>query len=385
MKNNIKKYFFSIKYFIVYLIISTSFISCFDIPYNTNIKRELFGKFEGQEIYLYTLTNKNGLTAKITNYGGIVTSILIPDKNGKFEDIVLGFDNIEDYLKGHPHFGCIVGRYANRIAKAKFTVNNIEYKLNANDGENILHGGNKGFHTVIWDSEEIKNKNEKGLKLTYLSKNGEEGFPGDLYVTVIYTLTNNNELKINYEANIDKPCPVNLTHHSYFNLAGAGKTDILNHEIKINANKYTVVNEKFIPTGELKDVKETDMEFTSYRKIGERINNINSEYFYSGYDHNYILSKKDKKLSLAAQVYESVSGRKMEVYTTEPCIQFYTGNFLDGSIVGKNNYVYKKHFGFCIEAQHYPDSPNHSEFPSTILYPGKKYKQTTIYKFLIKK
>jgi aldose 1-epimerase len=341
------------------------------------IKKEHFGKTnDGEEVDLFTLTNKNGITLKITNYGGIITSIIVPDKNGKFDDIVLGFNTIDKYLKNHPYFGAIIGRYANRISKAKFLLNGNKYKLAANNGENHLHGGIKGFDKVLWKAEEIKKDKEIGVKLSYLSKHGEEGYPGNLSIIVTYLLTNNDELKIKYEAETDKTTPVNLTNHSYFNLKGAGKSDILSHVLTIHANKYTPVDKGLIPTGELKKVKNTPMDFLKPCSIGLRIKEVKG-----GYDHNFVLNQTKGILSLAARAFEPETGRTMEILTTQPGIQFYSGNFLDGTIKGKNGKQYNKHYGFCLETQHFPDSPNHPKFPSTILKPGEKYIHTTIYKF----
>lgn len=342
-----------------------------------SITKIAFGKTsEGQAVALYTLINANGMTVKITNYGGIVTSLTVPDKNGTFEDVVLGFDTLDTYLKGHPYFGAIVGRYGNRVAKGTFTLQGIEYTLAKNNGENHLHGGIKGFDKVVWKAVEIKKKNEIGIKLSYLSKDGEEGYPGNLSVKVIYTLTKNNELRIEYEAETDKATPVNLTHHSYFNLKGGGSGDILGHLLTIHAHRFTPVDEGLIPTGELKSVKDTPMDFTGPMAIGERIDQVKG-----GYDHNYVLDKWDGSLRLAAVVSEPFTGRIMEVLTTEPGLQFYSGNFLDGTITGKDGKKYEKHYGFCLETQHFPDSPNKPDFPSTILNPGEKYTHTTIYRF----
>ncbi len=345
------------------------------------ITKILFGKTEtGQAVDLYTLSNGKGMTVKITNYGGIVTSLTAPDKNGKFNDVVLGFDTLEKYLAGHPYFGAIVGRYGNRIAKGKFTLNGMEYKLATNNGENHLHGGIKGFDKVVWQAEEIKKENEVGLKLRYLSKNGEEGYPGNLSAVVTYTLTGHNELKIYYEAETDKPTPVNLTHHSYFDLEGVDSDGpgggILGHLLTIHADRFTPVDQGLIPTGGLKSVNDTPMDFISPRAIGERISLVEG-----GYDHNYVLNNWDGSLRLAASVSEPVSGRIMEVWTTEPGLQFYSGNFLDGSIMGKSGKKYERHYGFCLETQHFPDSPNKANFPSTILEPGKTYTHTTVYRF----
>jgi len=341
-----------------------------------SIDKQIFGKLkDGRQVELYNLTNANGLRARITNYGGIVVSLEVPDKNGKLGDVTLGFDNLDDYLKGHPYFGAIVGRYGNRMGKARFVLNGIEYKLAANDGENHLHGGIKGFDKVLWTAQPLKEDDAVGLKL-------EEGYPGNLSCTVTYRLTNNDELKITYEAVTDKPTPVNLTHHSYFNLAGQGKRDILDHVLMINADKFTPVDKGLIPTGELRPVKDTPMDFTKPTPIGARINQDYQQLkFAGGYDHNWVLNKNGQSMSLAVRVYEPSTGRVMEVYTTEPGLQFYSGNFLDGSITGKCGRVYKHRYGFCLETQHFPDSPNKPNFPSVILEPGEKYYTETIYKF----
>ena len=343
------------------------------------IDREKFGQTnEGVSVDLFTLTNDNGLTVKITNYGGIVTSMLVPDKMGNFEDIVLGFDNLQNYLDGHPYFGSLIGRYANRIAKGMFELKGVLYYLAANNGENHLHGGNRGFDKVVWDSEPFVEENEVGLNLSYLSKDMEEGYPGNLNVKVTYRLTNENQLIIDYFAETDKACPVNLTHHSYFNLT-AGKENILNHKVMINANSYVGIDNNLIPTGQIRDLIGTEMDFTLPKIIGSRIDMVDG-----GYDHCYIINKNPDDMSLIARVHEETSGRIMEVYSTEPGVQFYSGNFLDGSIKGKNGIVYDKHFGFCLETQHFPDSPNQKDFPSTILYPGESYTYSTIYEFSVK-
>jgi len=341
------------------------------------VSKEVFGKLaDGKTVSLYTLVNNNGMQVKITNYGGIITSLKIPDKNGKLDDVVLGYDKLGGYLEVTPYFGALVGRYGNRISKGKFTLNGEPYTLAVNNGENHLHGGIKGFDKVVWDAKVVKTEKGVGLELKYLSKDGEEGYPGNLMSTVTYTLTNENELKIDYEATTDKATPINLTHHSYFNLAGQGNCDILNHEMMINADRYTPVDDGLIPTGELKTVKNTSMDFTSPKKIGARITQVKG-----GYDHNYVLNNQSGNMALAARVYEETSGRVMDVLTTEPGIQFYSGNFLDGTITGKSGKVYKKHYGLCLETQHYPDSPNKSNFPSVILNPGEIYTQHTIYKY----
>jgi aldose 1-epimerase len=341
-----------------------------------SIEKKDFGKIQdGKEVFAYTLTNANGLKARIITYGGIVTSLSAPDRDGNFADIVLGYDNLDQYVKDSVFFGAIIGRYANRIAKGKFTLDGTEYSLPINDGPNHLHGGPKGFHKVVWHGQAVEQDDGPALKLTYTSPDGEEGYPGNLSCTVTYTLTNNNELKIAYEAETDKPTVVNLTHHSYFNLGGYNSGDILSEVLTINANSYTPTDNTSIPTGEIKSVKGTPFDFTKPTPVGARIAQVKG-----GYDHNYVLNKSDKSPAFAARVSDPGSGRVMEVYTTEPGIQLYTGNFLDGTIKGKGA-VYEQHDALCLETQHYPDSPNKSQFPSTVLRPGKKFSSLTIYKF----
>lgn len=344
-----------------------------------------YGMADGKEVNLYTFTNTNGMTAKITNYGAIVQSLTAPDKNGKYEDVTLGYDKLEDYINDKSYFGCIVGRFGNRIAKGKFTLDGKEYTLATNNGPNHLHGGIKGFNKVVWDAEVVKGKDFGGLKLTYLSKDGEEGYPGNLNCTVIYTLTDQNELRIEYKATTDKPTPVNLTHHSYFNLSGNGKQNILKQELWINADYYTPVDETLIPTGEIAPVKGTPFDFTKPTAIGARINekNIQLEYGH-GYDHNWVLNDADGSLKLQASLYDPASGRLMEIYTQEPGLQFYSGNFLDGSITGKYGVKYTRNYCAVLETQHFPDSPNQPDFPSVILKPGQTYHTKTVYKFLTK-
>lgn len=344
-----------------------------------SITKETFGEVGNQTVYLFTLSNQNGVTIKITNYGGIVTSINVPDKDGSFDDVVLGYDNLEGYLEATPYFGCIVGRYGNRIAKGKFSLDGEEYTLAVNNGENTLHGGLIGFDKVVWEAEEFQDEGKAGIKLHYVSKDGEEGYPGNLDVIVTYSLSNLNEFKIDYSATTDKATPLNLTHHSYFNLTGTKGESILAHNLKIDGDKYVVVNESLIPTGELRDLSGSPMDFRESTSIGSRINDV-----VGGYDHTYVLKNNQGKLSSIAELTEPNSGRKMEVFTTEPGVQLYTGNFLDGSITGKNGVVYNKHFGLCLETQHFPDSPNQANFPNTILRPGEKYTQTTVYKFGLK-
>ncbi len=345
-----------------------------------SIAKSDFGKLpDGRVVNLYTLMNKNGLVLKVANYGGTVTALSVPDKKGTMADIVLGFDNLPDYQKATAYFGALVGRYGNRIAKGKFTIDGETYTLALNNGPNTLHGGIIGFDKVLWDATEVNDTTGVGLRLHHLSKDGDEGFPGNLNVTVTYMLTNANEFRIDYEATTDKATPLNLTHHSYFNLAGAGKGNVLGHKVMIAAQRYTVVDSTLIPTGEFRDVKGTPFDFTKAQAIGARIKELGGKPV--GYDHNYVLNSGGTKLALAARVSEPLSGRVMEVYTDQPGVQFYTGNFLDGTLTGKDAKVYQQYYGFCFETQKFPDSPNQPTFPNSILKPGEVYKSTTIYKF----
>lgn len=337
---------------------------------------------EGIPVDIYTLDNSRGITARITNYGGIVVSLLTPDRRGKQSDIVLGYDTLDEYIRNNPYFGSIAGRYANRIANGRFTLEGKEYILAQNDGKNHLHGGLKGFDKLVWKAEEIFLKDCVGISLTCLSRDGDEGYPGNLSVKVRYLLTVDNELKIEYSAFTDSTTVVNLTHHSYFNLAGAETGNILDHELLIRAGSFTPIDRSFIPTGEIRNVRGTPLDFTRLTPIGSRIDHDHEQLIYGlGYDHNWVLDGFDGSLALAAQVVEPGSGRNMEVYTTEPGIQFYSGNFLDGAITGKKGKVYRKRDGFCLETQHFPDSPNQPHFPSTVLRPGEEYTQTTVYRF----
>ena len=346
------------------------------------ISKQSFGTANGQAVDLFTLTNAKGVEARIMTYGGVVVSLKVPDRQGKLGDVVLGYESLDGYLKNSAYFGGIVGRYGNRIAKGRFSLNGHEYTLARNNGENHLHGGLKGFDKVVWSAKEIKGMTGVGLSLSYVSKDGEEGYPGTLKVNVTYMLTNSNELKIIYTAATDKDTVVNLTHHSYFNLAGAGEGNILGHEIMLNANRFTPVDAGLIPTGELRSVKGTPMDFERATKIGARIENKDEQLgLGKGYDHNWVLNRNSAGASLAARVYEPTTGRVMEVYTTEPGVQFYTGNFLDGTITGKGAKVYQQRYGFCLETQHFPDSPNKPSFPSTMLKPNHSYRSATTYKF----
>jgi aldose 1-epimerase len=348
------------------------------------VKEEPFNMVDGKPVNIYTLTNKNGLMARITNYGGIVVSLMVPDRSGKLGDVVLGYDSLDGYIKNNPYFGCLVGRYGNRIGKARFSLDGKEYTLAANNGENHLHGGLKGYDKVVWDAKTIKTEEGVGLELAYLSPDGEEGYPGNLSIKVHYILTNENALKIDYFAATDKKTVVNLTHHSYFNLAGKGT--ILDHLLMINADKFTPVDKGLIPTGKLEEVKGTPFDFTEPTAIGARIDQDDEQLRYGlGYDHNWVLNKRRSGImTLAATLYDQKSGRFMEVLTTEPGLQFYAGNFLDGTISGKGGQVYAYRSGLCLEAQHYPDSPNKAHFPSVVLNPGDEYRQTTLYKFSVK-
>jgi len=350
-----------------------------------NVKMTSFGKTaDGKAIDLYTLTNASGVQTAITNYGAIVVSVKVPDRQGKLADVVLGFDALKGYLAKHPYFGAIVGRYGNRIANGKFTLDGKQYTLAQNDGQQHLHGGVRGFDKAVWNVLSVSSTKEPSLVLQYVSKDGEEGYPGNLTVTVTYTLTDANELKIDYLATTDKPTVLNPTNHTYFNLAGAGVGDILGHQVTIAADRFTPVGKTLIPTGALRPVADTPFDFTKPTVIGARINQDNEQLkFGRGYDHNWVLNKNDDALTLAAKVVEPTSGRVLEVFTTQPGLQFYTGNFLDGSDVGKGGKSYKHRYGFTLETQHFPDSPNQPNFPSTVLKPGEECRSTTMYKFSV--
>lgn len=335
---------------------------------------------DGKEAHVFTLINKRGAQARITNYGGIVLSLSIPDRNGVMGDVVLGYKTFEGYLDNSPYFGCLVGRFGNRIAKGQFSLGGKTYQLAVNNPPNALHGGIKGFHKVLWAASPKMSAAGPAVGLNYISRDGEEGYPGTMSVTAVYTLTDDNALELEFTATTDKPTVVNLTHHSYFNLACRG--DVLGHEVVINADRFTPIDPTLIPTGELRSVAGTPLDFRTPMSIGARIESDDPQMkFGNGYDHNWVLNKPLGKLGLAASVVEPVSGRVMEVHTTAPGTQFYTGNFLDGTIVGKNGWVYQKRNGFCFEPQHFPDSPNRPDFPGTVLNVGETYSNTIIYRF----
>ena len=349
-----------------------------------SMEKKVFGTTaDGKTAELYTLKNKNGMQVSITNFGATVVSIMAPDKAGKMADVALGYDDLAGYELNKNYLGVLVGRYGNRIAHGKFSIDGTEYTLAKNNGENSLHGGIKGFNKAMWEAKDVSKGGEAAVEMKYVSKDGEEGYPGNLSVTVVYTLTSKNELKIDYSATTDKKTVVNLTNHTYFNLAGQGNGDILKQELMINADTFTPVDSGLIPTGELKKVEGTPFDFRKATAIGARINASDEQIkLGGGYDHNFVLNRKAATgLSLAARVSDPSSGRTMEVWTTEPGVQFYTGNFLDGSFKGKGGIAYQKRTAFCLETQHFPDSPNHPSFPTTLLKPGEKYHTTTVYKF----
>jgi aldose 1-epimerase len=366
------------------LLIGGSALAQSATKHKPGVQQKPFGTRDGRPITLYTFTNANGVEIDTMNYGGIILSIRVPDRKGKFADIVLGHEDLDGYIPNPPYIGAVVGRYANRIANGTFTLDGKTYTLPKNNGPNTLHGGiDKTFNKVVWDGEPLKGKS--GVTYTYLSKDGDDGFPGNMKVSVTYTLTEANELVIDYEAATDKTTVVNLSQHSYFNLAGEGTGDILNHEIMINADRFTPVDKDLIPTGELRPVKGTPLDFTTSTRVGARIDDGYDQIALGhGYDHNWVINRKEDGLTLAARVYEPTSGRVMEVSTTQPGIQFYTGNFLDGTVTGKQGHVYKRRFGLCLETQHFPDSPNHPDFPSTTLKPGETFKSKTVFKFSAK-
>lgn len=397
-----KKYLFLTNFFITTIPMNWKFINlativavgvcscgCNKTSSKMEITKEPFGTYDGQQVDLYTLANGQGVTLKVATYGGAITELWTPDREGVAGNITLGFPSLDGYrseafLKSGPYFGALIGRYGNRIGNAKFTLDGVEYTLAANNGANHLHGGIKGFDKVVWSAEELREKDAVGLKLTYRSADGEEGYPGNLDVEVTYRLTKDSELKISYKATTDKLTHCNLTNHAYFNLSAGKSPDVLGHELAILADKYTAVDAGLIPVGP-EDVAETPFDFRTPHAIGERIGNDSEQLKNGGgYDHNFVLNSGGGKLSLAATVYEPLSGRTLEVYTTEPGVQFYSGNFLDGSLVGVGDVPYTKRYGFCLETQHFPDTPNQAAFPSTALKPGETYASETIYKFSTK-
>jgi aldose 1-epimerase len=336
---------------------------------------------DGTRVDLYTLTSPEGMEVSITNYGGAITSIQVPDRKGRLGDVVLGYETLAEYLKNPRFLGALIGRHANRLARGTFSLNGTTYHVAQNNGPNHLHGGNRGFDKVVWHAQE-ESGDADSVQLSYLSKDGEEGYPGNLSARVTYTLARNNELRIEYYATTDKKTIVNLTNHSYFNLAGSG--NILTHELMLNADRFTPIASDLIPTGELRDVAGSPMDFTQSTSVGARINDQYEQLIFAGgYDHNFVLRDADTSLRLAANVYEPTSGRLMEVLTTQPGLQFYSGNFLDGRTTGKRGVVYHKHSGFCLETQHFPDSPNHAEFPTTVLKPGDEFRQLAVFRFSV--
>jgi aldose 1-epimerase len=353
-------------------------------PSKAGVEKQSFGATpDGAPVDLYTLTNASGMEVRAITYGGIVLSLRVPDRDGKLGDVVLGHDALTGYEKNPPYFGAIIGRYGNRIARGEFTLDGQAYKLATNNGPNALHGGLKGFDKVVWKAESFKNDKGVGVVFSYTSPDGEEGYPGTLKATVTYTLSDANQLTFDYHAVTDKATPINLTQHSYFNLAGDGAGDVLAHELTLSASHFTPVDSTLIPTGEIRKVEGTPFDFRTATAIGARIEADDEQIrLGGGYDHNFVIDRKEgDSLVLAARVHELTSGRVLEVSTSEPAVQFYTGNFLDGSITGKGGHAYKRRNGFCLETQHYPDSPNRTDFPSTILRPGQEYRSRTVYAF----
>ncbi len=346
------------------------------------VKKEAFGTTpDGKAVEIYTLTNTHGIEVRVMTYGGIIVSVQTPDKNGHKGDITLGFDTLASYTAKNPYFGALVGRYGNRIAKGKFTLDGKQYTLAINDGPNALHGGLKGFDKVVWQGQSFQKSAEAGVILKYTSADGEEGYPGTLHVTVTYALNDKNEFSLDYHATTDKDTPINLTNHTYFNLGGEGSGTILGEELMLNADHFTPVDATLIPTGKILSVKGTPFDFTKPTAIGARINDQNEQLVLGkGYDHNFVINRQGAGLVLAARVYDPTSGRVLEVDTTQPGVQFYTGNFLDG-VRGKHGHIYNKRDALCLETQHYPDSPNQPNFPSSILKPGQTYHETTVWKF----
>lgn len=347
-----------------------------------NMKTEPFGSAGGQQVKLYTLTNRRGVEAKITNYGATLVSLKVPDRAGRMDDVLLGYDTLDGYQKSTFYVGPVIGRYANRIAKGRFKLDGKEYALALNNGENHLHGGLKGFDKAVWEARPLTTSGGSALELKYLSRDGEEGYPGNLSVRVVYTLTDLNELRINYSATTDKDTVVNLTNHAYFNLAGHGNGDILNHSLTIDADRFAPSDEKAIPTGELRSVAGTPFDFRRATTVGARIGQDDEQLkFGKGYDHTFVINGRAGMLRRAARASEPTTGRVLEVWTTEPGMQLYTGNYLESTMIGKGGKAYGERYGFCLETQHFPDSPNKPGFPSTVLRKGAKFNSTTIFKF----
>ena len=370
------------------LLLTLSIISCENIKKKenmslVNVNKEFFGKTsDGANVDQYTLKNSNGMEVSVISFGGIITSLKAKDRDGKNEDVVLGFDNLGDYENKSPYFGALIGRYGNRIKEGKFSLDGVEYKLAKNNGENHLHGGLKGFDKVIWDVEVEVNKSSASLMLRYKSVDTEEGYPGNLGVKVTYTLTNEDELKVRYEAETDKKTIVNLTQHSYFNLSAGLRKDILGHEITIDADYFLPVDMTLIPTGEIREVGQTPFDFREFKVVGVDIDLDDTQITYgNGYDHCWVLNNQDEGVRFVASAYDPLSGRLLEVFSDQPGIQFYSGNFLDGTLQSKEGGNYEFRSGFCLETQHYPNSPNQENFPSVILNPGEKYNSETIFKF----
>jgi len=345
---------------------------------DVSVEETVYGQMpDGRDVHLYTLTNSKGMRVKLIDYGAITVGVEVPDSDGNVTDVTLGYDTLDGWLGSPSYFGATVGRYANRIAGGTFELDGKTYELATNDGENHLHGGEKGFDKRLWDAETVETDDGAGVRFTRTSPDGEEGYPGTLQVTALYTLTDRNEFKVEFTATTDAPTIVNLVHHSYWNLRGPANGDVLGHELMLHAHKYTPVDEGLIPTGELKPVEDTPFDFTEAKPIGRDIGKVEG-----GYDHNFVLNEYEPgKVRLAARVHEPTTGRVMEIRTDQPGIQFYSGNFLDGSVTGKDDVAYKKHYGFCLETQHYPDSPNQPDFPSVVLRPGETYKHVMIHKF----
>ncbi len=376
----------SLAYFVWAALLAAGLVGCTGTQ-QMHVQKTPFGTVDDKTVNLYTLENDHGMVVKITNYGAIITEVHGPDRDGKQADVVLGFDNLDTYLEGHPYFGAIAGRVANRIAKGRFTLDGRTYTLAVNNGPNHLHGGLKVFDTAVWDAVPLGTEEGPGLRLTYLSRDGEEGYPGNLEVTVVYLLTNDNTLKIVITAKTDKATPVNLVNHSYWNLAGHDSGDILGHELYLNAGRYTPTDANLIPTGEIVPVDGTPYDFTYPKPIGQDIEKIpgNPELDNpGGYDVNYAVNGDPDTMKLAARVFEPGSGRVMEVHSTQPGVQLYTGNFLDGRLKGKGGAIYGFRNGFCLETQHYPDSINQPDWPSVVLRPGETYRQVTVHKFYTK-